>query len=278
MGTVHALDNANVPGRLPPSGRRVKAALHGERRNGMAFRWIGALAGAVAWCLIGTGVAYAADDDASVPVSELTGKPATTTVDEDMAPARPSGGVQVQTRALQAPVRLSAAERREARGIRSEADLQHASPNVRAAFVLPVEERVVVVSGPMEEPRAGLGVSRGSGDGFVGLSGCHWARVTNTNQNWFGTTLQRAERTIHNWCLSNGVISSSPTVSTYTNAYWGWVTCGWNNEYSGWLWDEVRYGTGGYARYAYANTCAMPQRQHRAEIQVQSNGFYYWWT
>jgi hypothetical protein len=164
---------------------------------------------------------------------------------------------------------VPAALRREARGVRRVEDLERVSAPARRLVTTPTHE---VTTYTKAVPR-----QYGSGAGKV-KRGCYVATVTRTRKNALGWTLVRARTQIRNWCHDGRRITSTPTVTRSLKAHWGWGSCGWHDDYAGWLRERTRYGAGGYGRFAYGDTCFAPQVQLRNEMQVQGDGKYFWWN
>jgi hypothetical protein len=166
--------------------------------------------------------------------------------------------------------RVSDAVRREVAGVRSERDVAPLSVRARRRVTTPVVE-VTEYRKVLER------ATYGSGSGKVGR-GCYRVWVKRTRRNVFGWVLMTAQTTIRNWCNNGRTITSQPTVVRTQNAHWGWSSCGWVSEYSGWLRSRTRFGAGGYARYAYADSCFTAQMRLRNELQVQGDGRWFWWN
>ncbi|MCU1426306.1 MAG: hypothetical protein JWL83_306 [Actinomycetia bacterium] len=166
---------------------------------------------------------------------------------------------------------ITPAVEREVRSLRSVRDLVTLPASTRRMVTTPAVE---VVSWQ----RVPIGAaSYSSGNSKVGR-GCFDAWVSRSRKNVFGWVLMTAKTTIHNWCNDGRRITSSPTVVRSVNGHWGWSGCSWNNSYQGWLSGRTRYGAGGYAQFAFGDTCFSAQMQLRNEVQVQGNGRYYWWN
>ncbi len=198
----------------------------------------------------------------------------TRTEDIPQEQSAPGARRDIRRVAIAATTFISAEVRRELDAVDSEEDLQQVSDDARRVATTATHEVTETITGEQTPNEAGIGVARGSGSGYQ-PPGCYWVKVTRVLQNQVGWDLVRAESTIHNWCHNGSRITSSPTPVRYQNAYWGWVGCGWSSTYQGWLSDGWRYGMGGYAKFAYGNTCFAPQVQLRNELQVYGNGNWY---
>ncbi|MDE0803240.1 MAG: hypothetical protein OSA99_07935 [Acidimicrobiales bacterium] len=222
----------------------------------MRRKMTGVLLALVLAATAGTGIAAAA---------ELPG-------DDGQAP--PSGTQRSEeTQQLREPVEATEAEYREARQARA-GRLDELSPKAREIVTTPIEATTVMEA--VAQPREEESFRRAYG-GHQG-NGCWNLKVTKTTENGFGWVLTRAETTVLNYCISNDTFTTTPSTYRYTNAYWGWSTCGWSNTYSGWDGPWYLYRAAGIAKFAYADSCFSPQVQLRNEIAARHDGHWWYWT
>lgn len=154
---------------------------------------------------------------------------------------------------LQLPVQLTPALMAEIRTVTSTADLDNISPAARRAIVTPMHSYTSFnTSTKYMKP------------------GCDSWTITRKRTNVLGWTLIEATQRLYNVCRSGDQITSSPTQIRYANGSWGWTACGWTATHDGWINQDRVYGAGGWARFAYANSCFAPQFQLGVEIQANA--------
>lgn len=199
-------------------------------------------------------------------------------VGPDEPPPPPPGEPQRTEEAVQLrePVAASSAEYQEARQA-TEDDLDQLSPRARAIVTTPVEEVTVFEARPRDTPDDAPGGIRRAYGGHLG-NGCWNVKISKVTKNSVGWVLTRAETTVMNYCISNDTFTATPSTYRYTNAHWGWVTCGWTNTYSGWDGPWYLYRAAGIARFALADSCFAPQVQLRNEIAARHDGHWWYWT
>jgi hypothetical protein len=106
--------------------------------------------------------------------------------------------------------------------------------------------------------------------------GCSDVWLSTIRLNVFGAVLMQARTTIRNWCTDGKHIVSQPTVQRSVSGKWGWVPCGWDDDYAGWLHMTTRFGAGGDALFAYGNSCAGARPQSHHDLQVHGDGTFDW--
>ncbi len=176
------------------------------------------------------------------------------------APAAASGGAGgVKT--------VSAATWNAAASVHSAADLARVSSAARSLVVTPSIEIAQVrrtVPGTTQPYVPGRGPR------------CADVTLTTVRRNVFGAVLMTAKTTVRNWCFNGTTVTSEPTVQRSTSATMGWSTCGWDDDYAGWLQARSRFGAGGDARFALGRSCAGASAQLHNDVEVQGDGHYSW--
>jgi hypothetical protein len=165
---------------------------------------------------------------------------------------------------------ISAATWNEARGISTIAELRAASPQARRLVTTPTIELVEV---RRRVPGSSSGWHEQSASKVP--AGCYDVSLATTRLNVLGDVVMQATTALRNWCTNGRQITSSPTVQRSSSARWGWVPCGWDADYAGWLHTATRFGAGGDARFG-AGSCAGASRQSHHDIQVHGDGTYSW--
>lgn len=217
-------------------------------------------------------------------VGALSSAPSVATATGTNAPGAPSdpatatvgkAGVTIITTKIGDPPAISDSGLRIAAAVKSDDGFEKLPKEVQAYLSAPVSQTDVEITVQIVDNETGLASS--SGSGHVG-TGCWNTIVKRSSSNIFGAVLYRAETTALNWCNNGSVLTNTPGHYRYTNSYWGWSQCGWFNTYDSFLSGNFRWGVGGVARFALANSCFSPQAQLTNEIQVQGNGYWYTWT
>jgi hypothetical protein len=190
----------------------------------------------------------------ATPASAATSAPASTTRE-----VRPLEYVGTIPKAVQ----------REIATVDSVDDLARISPAARKVIQTPAIE--LIESGKASDARA----TYASGSGIT-PAGCNIVWVSRKRLNVIGWVLMSAKTTVYNWCHNAHVITSTPTVQRSMRAGWGFGRCGWDNAYSGWRRDRVRFAAAGDAQFALNGVCTGRIREIHSELQIYGSGNYSW--